>query len=899
MAMARLRTRLSALRTRLAFLHGNSSWILLWLLLGLVAGGVGWYVSLSRLEAERGQVEAHALEEAAALARSYADELERTVELLDQILLHVTYEWGLAQGQLSLEGIQAKGLFPPASVLDVAIIDRDGKLLTSGILGKVELEMEHRRAFAKHKNAAKDYLNIEPPVVSRLPGKRVVHFSRRLVSADGRFDGIALVSVSPSYFTASYDSATLGAHGMLALIGSDRAVRAARIGSGTGLVGPAVLLAPPPITAIGGTELLDGHGLFADGRSRYVGWDTLDGYPLVAMVGLDRAETLAPYWHRRANLIRDAAWASGALALLTAAAIGFSMRLAWRKYQLAVTQETYRMATEGGNEGFYIAHPIGDAHGAVVDFEIVDSNQRGAEFLGRRREELLGKRISSLYEAARPELLLQILCEALASGFYENEVELGGANPLAMHWVYLRVVRTSDNLAVTLRDVSEAKAHVEELVRRSNEDVLTGLPNRHWVQTYLAEALDHAAANHATLALLFIDLDAFKKVNDTAGHAAGDEILRNAARRLKDAVRPHDHVARLGGDEFVVILEQLEHESDVTRVAERVLHTMGTGFRVAQTVHALGASIGISLFPRDGTDADTLLRNADVAMYSAKAGGRGNYRFYDQRFYDALRTRLQQEAELSYAIEHDQFVMHYQQRVELGTGITSSLESLVRWVHPVKGLLPPLEFIGLAEETGLILGLGELVIDKVCAQLAAWSRTSDQLVPVSINVSARQFREVDIAPLLAAALARHRVDPALVEIEVTESSMMGEDARIVAALTALRAMGVKLLVDDFGTGYSSLSQLQRLDFDVLKVDRAFTVEIDRTEKGLVFFKAIITMAHALGLKVVAEGVEYAAQVKILMNLQCDEIQGFYISEPMPPGETQTVYPRWNFPWPAA
>jgi diguanylate cyclase (GGDEF)-like protein len=655
----------------------------------------------------------------------------------------------------------------------------------------------------------------------------------------------------------------------------------------------------PPINAIGGTELLDGTAWFADGRSRYVGWDTLDGYPLVAMVGLDRADTLAPYRNRRAERIRDAAWAGGGLALLTAAAIGFSMRLAWRKHQLAVTQKTYRMATEGGNEGFCIAHPIGDAHGAVVDFEIVDSNQRGAEFLGRRREELLGKRISTLHEAAQPERLLHILREALESGFYEKEIQLCGANPLALRWVYLRVVRTSDNLAVTLRDISDAKAHVEELVRRSNEDVLTALPNRHWVQTHLAEALAHAAADHTTLALLFIDLDDFKKVNDTAGHAAGDEVLRNAARRLKDAVRPHDHVARLGGDEFVVILEQLAQESDVTQVAERVLRAMGAGFRVAQTVHALGASIGISLFPRDGADADTLLRNADVAMYSAKAGGKGSYRFYDQRFYDALRTRLQQEAELRYAIEHDQFVMHYQRRVELGTGITASMESLVRWAHPVKGLLPPLEFIGLAEETGLILGLGELVIDKVCAQLAAWSRTSGQLVPVSINVSARQFREVDVAALLEAALARHQVDPALVEIEVTESSMMGEDARVLAALTALRQMGVKLLVDDFGTGYSSLSQLQRLDFDVLKIDRAFTVEIDRTEKGLVFVKAIITMAHALGLKVVAEGVEYAAQVKILMSLQCDEIQGFYISEPMPPGETQTVYPRWIFPWPAA
>jgi diguanylate cyclase (GGDEF)-like protein len=895
MAIPRIRNRLAALRTRLAFLRGNLHWVALWLVMGLVLGGAGWFLLLSSLEAERTQTEATALREAAALARSYADQLARTVELVDQILLHVKYEWGLAHGQLSLENIQAQGLFPSASVFNVSIVDRNGKLVTSGVPGKKGLAMDDRRAFAVHKNATNDTLYVEPPVISRLSGSEVLLFSRRLAAGNRRFDGIALVSVAPQYFTASYDSVTLGTKGLLAMVGSDHAIRSARIGSASQYAGAAALLAVPPFNGVSGSALLDGRRLFADGRSRYVGWDRLTGYPLVAMAGLDQQDTLAPYRERRDVLIRNAVWASVGLAAFTAIAIGFALRLAWRKHQLAVIQATYRMATEGGNEGFYIARPIRDANGAVVDFEIVDCNQRGAQFLRQRREELLSKRISALYEGARPARLLQMLREAMEAGFYENDIEVSGDSPLAVRWVHLRVVSADDNLAVTLRDVSDAKAHVEELVRRSNEDVLTGLPNRHWVQTYLPEALAHAAANNATLALLFIDLDGFKKVNDTAGHAAGDEILRNAARRLKVAVRPHDYVARLGGDEFVVILEQLEHKTDATQVAERVLHTFRESFRVAQSVHALGASIGISLFPHDGTDADTLLRNADVAMYSAKAGGKGTYHFYDQRFYDALRSRLQQETELRHAIEHDQFVMHYQPRVELATGVTSSMESLVRWAHPVKGLLPPLEFIPLAEETGLIIGLGELIIDKVCAQLAYWSQSSQHLVPISINVSARQFLEGDIARLLAAALARHRVDPTLVEIEVTESSMMGEGSEIAATLTALRRMGVKLLVDDFGTGYSSLSQLQRLDFDVLKVDRAFTVEIDRTEKGLVFVKAIITMAHALGLRVVAEGVEFAAQVRILKNLHCDEIQGFYISKPLPPGATQPAFPRWIFP----
>jgi EAL domain-containing protein (putative c-di-GMP-specific phosphodiesterase class I) len=351
----------------------------------------------------------------------------------------------------------------------------------------------------------------------------------------------------------------------------------------------------------------------------------------------------------------------------------------------------------------------------------------------------------------------------------------------------------------------------------------------------------------------------------------------------------------LGGDEFLVIIENIAHKTDAAHVADRILQAFEERFRLSGGVFSIGTSIGISMFPADGTDADTLLRRADIAMYSAKSSGKAQYRFYDQKFYDALRARLEQESELRHAIEHDQFVLYYQPRVDISTGTTSSMEALVRWSHPSKGLVEPLEFIPLAEETGLILGLGELVIDKVCAQLAYWGRKGEELVPVSINVSPRQFNEADIANILSEALARHNIDPKLVEIELTESSMMGDNADIARALTAIRRMGIKLLVDDFGTGYSSLSQLQRLDFDVLKVDRAFTSEIEKTEKGNVFFKAIITMAHALGMRVVAEGVENERQIKILKALRCDEIQGFYISRPIPPTETQPILPRWFFP----
>jgi diguanylate cyclase (GGDEF)-like protein len=885
----------AAIREKLHFLPGNFGLLTAWPIAALILGLIGWAALFAHLEGERHQAENTALKEAGALSRSYADQLTRTLESLDQTLLHVRYEWTLSNGHLQLENIKERGFFPPSSLLDVAIIDRNGKSVTRTIPDTQEVSVADTAYFLVHKYAIADSLYIGVPMYSRISNRSVIPFSRRLVDGNGNFDGIVVVAAVPGYLTANYDEITLGKYGLLGIVGTDRTIRITRIGETAHAPESPALVSIPEFESKTGNGLLDGEKWFADKRSRYVGWDTAQEYSLIALTGLDKQEALAPYWANHASSIRDAIWGTAALVLFTLIAMVLSMRLAWRKYKMELTQATYRMATEEGKEGFYIARPIYGTNGATVDFEIVDSNHRGAEFLRLRREELIGKKISALYEGADPERLMGWLRQATDKGFYEADVDVHGDGPLTVRWAHVKIVRSDDELAITLRDISETRAHVAELERRGNEDALTGLPNRHWAQTYLPRAIEHAAAINAMLALLFVDLDGFKRVNDTKGHAAGDELLRNAARRLKDAVRPHDNVVRLGGDEFLVIIEHIVQKMDAAQVAERVVHAFHESFRLSQGVHSIGTSIGISTFPSDGADSDTLLRNADIAMYSVKTSGKGNYHFYDQKFYDTLRARMERESELRYAIEHDQFIMYYQPRVDISTGTTSSMEALVRWEHPSKGLMEPLEFIPLAEESGLILGLGELVIDKVCTQLACWARSAQELVPVSINVSSRQFSDADIAKILSTSLVRHNIHPKLIEIELTESSMMAGTRDAANALSAIRRMGITLLVDDFGTGYSSLSQLQRLDFDVLKVDRAFTDEIDKTEQGKVFFKAIITMAHALGMRVVAEGVENEAQIKVLKFLLCDEIQGFYICRPLPPSETQPILPRWFFP----
>jgi diguanylate cyclase (GGDEF)-like protein len=876
-------------REKLRYLRRHPGLLLSWPIAALILAAAGWGAVAAKLDHDRRAVEKAALRDVAVVSRGYANHLMRTIEAIDQILLHVKFDWELSGGRLRLETIKEERLFPPSSVFNVGIVDRDGRLVTSTLRGaeKNRITDEDRPFFLAHKNAANDFLYIGSPVYGRLSHMEVVPFSRRLTDLNGNFDGVVAVSVIPAYFTAAYDAMTLGDNGLLGFVGRDHVIRAMRTGQTVYGAQLPLLVAIPPLAEERGSALLVGDKWFTDQRSRYIGWQAVGGYPLIAVAGLDYHDTLSFYRANRIVLIRAASWATIALVAFILMAMAQSIRLSWRKYELEMTQSTYRMATEGGNEGFYIVRPLYEKNGEIVDFAVIDSNSRGAEFLRCRREDLIGRKLSALYPGGGFERAIHALRRAMQSGFNEDDAQVPSDSPLALRWVHYKIVRSNHDLAVTLRDISDTKAYVQELERRSNEDALTGLPNRYWLQSYLPRAIEGAAAGRVKLALLFMDLDRFKEVNDTFGHTAGDELLRKAARRLTVAVRPQDKVARLGGDEFVIILESIAHERDAAHVAERVVHAFEESFTLTQGVQSVGTSVGISVFPSDGRDADTLLRNADIAMYSVKASGKNNYRFFDPKYYQAVRDRLEQESELRRALEHDQFVMYYQARFDSATCAVSSLEALLRWSHPSRGLLAPSEFIAVAEESGLIIRLGEIVINKVCFQLSSWAQQGWKPLPVSINVSPRQFNEADIAKTLLAALVRHHVDPKLLQLELTESSMMGNNADVYNALIAIRRMGMNMLVDDFGTGYSSLSQLQQLDVEGLKVDQSFTAGIE-TEKGRVFYQAIVTMAHALKMRVVAEGVESENQAKILKSLGCNELQGFYLARPSPACDMQSI-----------
>jgi two-component system CheB/CheR fusion protein len=538
---------------------------------------------------------------------------------------------------------------------------------------------------------------------------------------------------------------------------------------------------------------------------------------------------------------------------------------------------------ENVNEGIIVI----DETGNIVSF-----NRAAEKIFGYSTEEAVSKNFNMLISTENLDL----------SGKYqayinenENELFFGktrevvglhkdfSAFPLELKTSHLRI---QDKLLfiTTARNISDRKDAEQRINYMANHDALTHLPNRSLLQDRIQQTLVHNKRRDQQAAVLFIDLDKFKIINDTLGHDVGDDLLKKTATRLVEGVRSEDTVARQGGDEFIILLSAITHAEDAGLIAEKLLSSLMQPFNIKGKELHIGASIGIAIYPDDGDSMESLLKNSDIAMYHAKESGRGNYQYFSAKLNELTAEKQSLSSDLRHAVERNEFFLVYQPVVDMFSGNIAGMEVLLRWQHPVSGLVSPVKFIPLAEENGLILPIGEWVLRSACKQLLQWQQQGYEVPRLAINLSAKQLRQKSIAEIIARILQETGAEPRFIGIEITESMLVHNIDEVVDTLLRLSNMGLEISIDDFGTGYSSLSYLKRFPINKLKIDKSFVDDIATHPDDAAIVKAIIAMAHGLSMKVVSEGVETQAQLDFLRQHGCEQYQGYLFSKPLPASE---------------
>jgi diguanylate cyclase (GGDEF)-like protein/PAS domain S-box-containing protein len=819
-----------------------------------------WVVTFHEIDAERDHAQEAATDSLHEMLGTYEAQVARGLDGIDQTLRMLKYAVERKGALGALPELGREGLLPPGVVFVVSIVDRNGITVASNP-SALPISVADQNYFKFHMERDSGATYVSPATRDAANSEWHLHFTRRLDDSNGNFAGIVIVETDPAYFTSSYERSRLGERGMLGLVGTDGVVRALRSGD----------------------KMTFGQKLDAS-VGKYSGMRELHGIGLNVLIGLDEKELMAGFERQRREKIWEAGILSGALVVVTGLLWLWSWQGARNRAHMRRAQETYAAASAASLDAFFVMREVRDERGVIVDFKIVDANVRAEQMTGCSKHYLCGATLCTLIPEARDNGMMKHLIDVTRKGGVHEQEWQSTVPLLRARWLHQQVVAVQGGLVAIVRDISERKLAEERMVHLAHHDTLTGLPNRSLLTDRLEMTIAQAQRNGGSLLVAFIDLDGFKLVNDGLGHNAGDELLKVVAERMSGCLRAADTVGRFGGDEFVLLLTEPGSGVDAAPVLERVREAVLQSISLCGQEVQVSCSIGVAVYPNDGKDAETLLMNADAAMYRAKDKGKNNCQFYTSEMNACIEEKLLLLEGLRNALDDDQFRLVYQPKVDLHNGRVFGVEALVRWDHPEHGVIGPDRFIPLAEESGMIVALGEWVLRTACVQNRAWQDAGLPPLCISVNVSPRQFEEARLVERVQQALADSGLAPEWLELEVTEGVIMRDLQQAVAKMAQVRAMGVSLSIDDFGTGYSSLSALKSFPISTLKIDKSFVRDLGRSSGDEAIASSIIGLAHRLRLRVIAEGVETEQQRSFLRENGCDEMQGYLFSRPLPPNQ---------------
>lgn len=771
--------------------------------------------------------------------------------------------------------------------------DQDGRVIYGEGVDLNKVQSQHdREYFLRAKTEGKIAFGI--PVISRVTGEYLLPIAAPLTYPDGSFGGIAYANTEVKRLLEMLSSLKIGEHGVVALFDAQRRIMVRYPSPKALLTGQILTAKSPAIIAALAKKKSSAtfHSRSAlDGYARTVSYRQIGTYPVYVSVALAQADYLSP-WKGEVAI--------GILFVLVLGLAMFLFIVTMRRYLQVEGQVQSMTATQVANDHLLAVLSAIPDQLFEVDVEgycLEGPNRIPLEFVAALMKEPTRE---SQRERLSPEAaqVLRIALETAYSHGYAYGIQVRHVGEGGEQWFELSIARKDDHLGgdptliVLSRDITDRKCAQAQIEQLAFSDLLTQLPNRRLFLDRLRHSMATSQRSGKVCALLFLDLDRFKIVNDTLGHQFGDLLLVQIAQRLRNLVREGDTVARLGGDEFVVILEQLastneEAATQAMFVAEKIVAHLDDDFDLDGRIHHSTASIGVSLFCGQAVTVEELLRRADMSMYQAKGAGKNAVRFFDPETQASIEERLALEVELQKAVVNEEFILYYQPQIDV-SGKCIGVEALIRWRNERRGFVAPNEFIPLAEDTGLILPIGHWVVGEACRQLSEWNKMEGfSEVVIAVNVSARQFSHPTFTKEVRELIEHYAIDPTMLKIELTESTLISKVEEAVAKMAELREMGINFSLDDFGTGFSSLSYLKRLPFSQLKIDQSFARDVLTDANDAAICRAIIALGHSLGLEVIAEGVETTEQWNFLKAAGCRRAQGYLIARPMPSKDFET------------